>query len=116
MKQNHRFNPVWNEEKTKALIGLISEGKNFRAAAEKFGVTRNTVIGAYDRARRRGDIVSAKFDTIPSFTPLPPINRCCWTRDDPSKPFVRWCWRPVRNVGEPWCAEHRKVVFVPVKS
>lgn len=49
--------PVWTSERKAQLFEAIRNGLSTAAAAERFEVSKNAVIGALDRAIKRGDFV-----------------------------------------------------------
>ena len=115
METNLRSNPVWNEEKTQHLIFLRKEGVSFSEIANRIGVTKNTVIGAMWRARRRGDTE----EDAPPIVELPAeirLGHCrfpLWRHNE--KPTHHYCGEPTPSLETAWCAKHRRIVYVPAK-
>src|SRR5215469_11234639 len=99
MASLHHFDPVWigeKKEQTYRLISLILQGKSFSAAAAALGVTKNAAVGAYDRARNRGEVD----DLLPDPDPKPEITEmrigCCrfplWGHGE--RPTHQYCGEP----------------------
>jgi GcrA cell cycle regulator len=132
---------IWTPENIERLKSLDAQGYSTSLIAERFGVTRNAVIGKMHRlgmskpcaARRKPTVTRArpKPEKKPMFKlpqpvpvrPGPPggldlldlkADHCRYPIND--APPYRFCAASVAFAGCPWCVSHHAIVYTPVRD
>lgn len=127
---------MWSEERTALLRKLWKEGLSAsQVAAQLGGVTRNACIGKIHRIGLAGRATPSRPAKRPVRTrripaqpgELQPIDTklgihgltnftCRFPIGDPQDADFAFCGRTCNNVENPYCVQHQKLAYVPVKK
>lgn len=127
---------MWSEERTALLRKLWAEGLSASQVAKQLGgVTRNACIGKIHRIGLAGRATPSRPAKRPVHRwripaqagELQPIDTklgihgltnftCRFPIGDPQDADFAFCGRTCNNVENPYCVQHHKLAYVPVKK
>jgi hypothetical protein len=112
----NKARPLWGPRTSKrnqTIIDLAERGIVQVEISRRLWLSYGVVAGVLHRAREMG--LLADLNEITDTTtrnPFPAYGHCVWPSQHPvSDPAFHFCGEPVCNLGESWCAEHRKKVY-----